>query len=255
MLFDSHAHLDSIKFEKDREFVINRAYNNGVKLIMNPGADLKSSKDAVELSRKYDFIYAAVGIHPHETKHMDDASIEILRMLAKDKKVKAIGEIGLDYYYDHSPRDIQKYWFKKQINLAKDLNLPVIIHDRDANFDVMEILKLENAFDTGVLLHCYSGSYELAKEYIKLGAYISIAGPVTYKNARKTVEVVKGISIDKLLIETDSPYLTPVPYRGKRNEPMYVKNTLEKLAEIKGISVEEAMEKTFNNAKKVFNID
>lgn len=255
MLFDSHAHLDASRFSKDRDQVIKRAFENDVKLIMNPGADYESSVAAVELSEKYDFIYAAVGVHPHDAKTLDDMMLSLLKAMARKKKVKAIGEIGLDYYYDHSPRDIQKYWFRKQLQLAKDLKMPVIIHDRDASGDVFDILKEENAYENGVLLHCYSGSGELARQYVKLGAYISIAGPVTFKNARKLIEVVKTVPLDRLMIETDSPYLTPEPNRGKRNESSNVKYVAQKIAEIKEISYDEVAKATTNNAKKFFNID
>jgi len=255
MLFDSHAHLDSMKFDGDRDIVIKRAHESGISLIMNPGADYESSVNAVELSEKYDFIYAAVGVHPHDAKSLDDMMLGLIKAMARKKKVKAIGEIGLDYHYDFSPRDVQKYWFRKQLQLAKELKMPVIIHDREANQDVMDILKEENAFETGVLLHCFSGSAELARQYIKLGAYLSVAGPVTFKNARKLVEVVETVPLDRLMIETDSPYLTPHPYRGKRNESTYVKYVCEKIAEIKGVSYEEVANQTMENAKKYFNID
>lgn len=254
MLFDSHAHLDSSKFDDDREMVINRAKNNGIALIMNPGADLESSQNAVKLSEEYDFIYAAVGVHPHDADTMDENMLSIIKALALKDKVKAIGEIGLDYFYDNSPRDIQKHWFKRQLELAKELKLPVIIHDRDANQDVFDILREVDSFKTGVLLHCYSGSAELARQYVKLGAYISIAGPVTYKNARKTVEVVESIPLERILIETDSPYLTPMPHRGKRNEPMHVRFVCEKIAQIKDIPYEEVEQVTNENARRYFNI-
>lgn len=254
MLFDSHAHLDSYKFKEDRDEVIDRARNNGIDLIMNPGADFQSSLDAVALSEEHDFIYAAVGVHPHEADSMDESMLALLKSMAKKEKVKAIGEIGLDYFYDNSPRDIQKYWFKKQLEMAKELEMPVIIHDRDANQDVFDLLREVDSFKTGVLLHCYSGSAELASQYVKLGAYISIAGPVTYKNARKTVETVEVVPLDRLLIETDSPYLTPVPFRGKRNEPMHVRHVCEKIAEIKGLTIEEVASATKENAIKYFSI-
>ncbi len=255
MLFDSHAHLDSSKFDGDRDVIIKRAKESGVSYIMNPGADYESSINAVKLAEKYDFIYAAVGIHPHDAKSMDDMMLSLIKAMARKPKVKAIGEIGLDYHYDFSPRDVQQHWFRKQLQLAKELKMPVIIHDRDANQDVLDILKEENSFETGVLMHCYSGSAELARQYIKLGAYLSIAGPVTFKNARKTVEVVEAIDLDRLLIETDAPYLTPHPYRGKRNESTYVKYVCEKIAEIKGLTYEEVALQTAANAKKYFNID
>jgi TatD DNase family protein len=254
MLFDSHAHLDGERFEGDREQVIAHAKENGVGLIMNPGADLQTSMDAIALAEKYDMIYAAVGTHPHDAKDMDEITLELYRGLAGKPKVKAIGEIGLDFYYDNSPRDIQRQWFRRQIQLAKEVSLPIIIHDREANDEVMQILKEEKAFDVGVVMHCYSGSAELARQYVKLGAYISIAGPVTYNNARKTVEVVERIPLEHLFIETDSPYLTPVPHRGKRNDPSLVRFVAEKIAEIKKISFEEVAHQTTANAKKFFNI-
>lgn len=255
MLFDSHTHLNDSRFDKDRDAIIQNAYDSGVHWMMNPGADYESSVDAVKLSEKYPFIYAAVGVHPHDASTLDDMMLGLLKAMARKSKVKAIGEIGLDYHYDHSPRDVQQYWFRKQLQLAKSLKMPVIIHDREANHDVMTILKEEEAFQTGVLMHCFSGSPELARQYVKLGAYISIAGPVTFKNARKLVEVVEMVPMDRLMIETDSPYLTPHPYRGKRNDSSYVRYVCEKVAEIKGLSFEEVAEQTAINAKKYFNID
>lgn len=254
MLFDSHSHIDASQFDHDRELVIKRARLNDVSFILNPGADFESSLKAVEIAEAHDFIFAAVGVHPHDAETMDEQMLALLEAMAKKPVVKAIGEIGLDYYRDLSPRDIQKKWFIEQIRMAKRLKLPVIIHDRDANDDVLRILKEENAFETGVLMHCYSGSRELATQYVKLGAYISIAGPVTYKNARKTIEVVEAVPLDRLMIETDAPYLSPEPYRGKRNEPMYVKHTCQKMAMLKGISYEEMASITLENAKRFFKI-
>ncbi|QXM06869.1 TatD family hydrolase [Crassaminicella indica] len=254
MLFDTHAHLDDGRFDNDREKIIENAKANGISYIVNPGADFESSVKSIELANQYDMIYAAVGVHPHDAEDVDDMTLSLLKGLAKKPKVVAIGEIGLDYHYDHSPRDIQREIFRKQIALAKEVNLPIIIHDREANDDVMRILKEEKAFDTGVVIHCFSGSRELARQYIKLGAFISIAGPVTFKNARKTVEVVESIPLEYLFVETDSPYLTPVPFRGKRNESSYVRYVAERIAEIKGLSLEEVAHQTTENAKKFFGI-
>jgi TatD DNase family protein len=254
MFFDSHAHLDDEQFDGDRDEVIQNAKENQISYIMNPGTDFTSSVKAIELAAQYDMVYAAVGTHPHETRFMDEITLELLKGLAKKPKVKAIGEIGLDFYRDNSPRDIQREWFRKQIQLAREVSLPIIIHDRDANQEVMDILKEEKAFDIGVVMHCYSGSAELARQYINLGAYLSIAGPVTYKNAKKVLQVIERIPLKHLFIETDSPYLTPVPHRGKRNEMAYVKYTAEKIAEIKGISLEEVAFQTAENAKKFFDI-
>lgn len=254
MYFDSHAHLDGERFDEDRDLVINRAKANGIELIMNPGADFDSSVRAVELAQKYDMIYAAVGIHPHDASSLDEHMLSMIEMLSKKPKVQAIGEIGLDFHYDYSPRDVQRHWFREQLRLAKRLNLPVIIHDREANQETFDTLSDENAFEIGVLMHCYSGSAELAKSYVKKGAYISIAGPVTFKNSRKLIEVVGAVPLDRLMIETDSPYMTPEPFRGKRNESLYVTYVCEKIAQIKGIDLSEAARATTANAKMFFNI-
>lgn len=255
MLFDSHAHLDDGRFDKDRDNVLKRAKQNNIQYILNPGADLNTSIRAVNLSEKYDMIYAAVGVHPHEVKDMDEDTIKVLKALTNREKVVAIGEIGLDFYYDHSPRDTQRKWFGKQIKLAKEINLPIIIHDRDAHQEVFDTLKKHDAGNLGCVMHCYSGSVEMAREYIKMGVYISLAGPVTFKNARKTYEVAKEIPLEWLLVETDSPYLAPVPYRGKRNEPAYVRFVAQKIAEAKQISVEEVVRITALNTKKLFRIN
>lgn len=254
MLFDSHTHLDSRKFDNDREYVINRARSNGVGLMLNPGASLESSLAAVALSEAHEFIYAAVGVHPHDAKTMDEAMLVMIESLAKKKKVVAIGEIGLDFHYNFSEPEIQRRWFIEQLRLARRLAMPVIIHDREAHEEIFNTLKSEKAFDHGVLMHCFSSSAEMAKAYIRLGAYISIAGPVTYKNNHKTVSVVEQVPLDRLLIETDAPYLTPEPHRGKRNEPMYVRHTCDTVARIKGISPEEAAEATLQNGLKFFGL-
>lgn len=254
MLIDSHAHLDDSRFDRDRDKLIKDLKKAGVELVINPGGDLNSSIKAVALAEEYENIYAAVGVHPHSASEVDEATMDILRSFANRDKVIAIGEIGLDYYYDNSPRDVQRKWFREQLKLAKEVGLPVIIHSRDAAGDTYEILKeAQDGSLTGVI-HCYSGSVEMAMEYIKLGFYISLAGPVTFKKAIKPKEVAEAIPLDKLLIETDSPYLTPVPYRGKRNEPKYVRYVAETIAEIKGLSFEEVAKRTAENTKKLFRI-
>ena len=264
MLFDSHSHINSERYDEDREKIIEAIEKSDLEYVMDIGYDLESSVAAVDHAKKYPWCYAAVGCHPHDTKTMDEMTLTLFRGLAKKPKVKAIGEIGLDYYYDHSERDVQQYWFQRQLQLALELEMPIVIHDRDANDDVMRILKEEGAFskarieklgDAKVLLHCFSGSKELAQQYVKLGATISIAGPITYKNARKSMEVVQEIPIRHLLIETDAPYLTPEPLRGKRNQPDYVEYTAKKIAEIKGMSYEDVAEITCNNAKGFFSVD
>lgn len=255
MLFDTHAHINDERFDEDRDLVISRARENGIEYILNPGADLKTSIAAVNIANQNEKIYAAVGVHPHDVKDISEETIQELKKLSENKKVVAIGEIGLDYYYDNSPRDEQRKWFKRQIELAKEVNLPIIIHDRDAHGETFDILKEYDVGSIGCLMHCYASSVEMAKEYIKMGVYISMAGPVTFKNAKKTYEVAKEIPLEYLLIETDSPYLTPTPYRGKRNEPAYVKLVAQKVAEAKGITLEEIAHQTTLNAKKLFNIN
>ena len=254
MLIDSHAHLDDERFDRDRERLIESLKENGIDLVINPGDDLQSSIKAVALAEKYENIYAAVGVHPHAAKEMDDATIGILKSFTNREKVIAIGEIGLDYYYDNSPRDIQRQRFIEQLNLAKEVDLPVIIHSRSAAGETFEILKEAQDGNLEGVLHCYSGSVEMAIEYIKLGFYISIAGPITFKNSKVAKEVAKAVPLDKLLIETDSPYLTPEPYRGKRNEPIYVRYVAGTIAEAKGLSFEEIAKATAENAKKLFRI-
>ncbi len=254
MLFDSHTHLTSKRFDRDRNKIIQRMQKDGVSYALLPGSSFESSAEAVELANKYDMLYASVGVHPCNTKDLDEMTLQLLKALARKPKVVAIGEIGLDYYHDDSPIDIQKKWFIEQIRLAKDLKLPIIIHDREANDDVFSILKQEDTFETGVLIHCYSGDASLARKYVRLGAYLSIAGPVTYKGARRLHEVVKSVSLENIMIETDAPSLTPHPLRGKRNEPAYVKYVAERIAELKETSFEEVSEKTMKNAKKFFRI-
>lgn len=255
MYFDTHAHLDDGRFKEDQDKVIMRAKDAGVSLIVNVGYNLISAKNTVELTKKYDFIYGAVGIHPHDAKDANDNVLSRIKNMTKEPKIVAIGEIGLDYYYDNSPRDIQKRVFRRQIMLARELKMPIIIHDRDAHQDVFDIVKEEKACEVGGIFHCYSGSLEMAREVMKLGFYISFGGPVTFKNAHKLKEVAKEVPLDRMLIETDCPYLTPVPYRGKRNEPSYVLHTAKEIADIRGMNVDELAKITYENGKKVFGIN
>jgi len=251
---DSHAHLDDERFNEDREELINSLQENGIEAVLNPGADLKTSRAAVALADKYPFIYAAVGCHPHDSKFMDDDTMNIFRELAKNKKVLGIGEIGLDYYYDNSDRETQKIWFREQIRLAKELDLPYIVHDRDAHEDIIRIMKEEHHSGTRGILHCYSGSVEMAREFMKLGFYISLGGPVTFKKAKTPKMVAKEVPMERLLIETDCPYLAPEPFRGKRNEPKLVKYVAEEIAGIREVTVSEIAEKTKENFKRLFNL-
>ncbi len=254
MFFDSHAHYDDKKFVHDRYELISDINKAGVSNIINVGADIRSSRESVKLANRYNFIYASVGVHPHEVAKISEEAINILTDLAKDPKVVAIGEIGLDYHYDFSPRDMQKVWFRKQIQLAKALKLPVIIHNREAHADSMEIIESEDISSIGGVFHCFSGSYEMAEKLLEMGLYLSVAGPVTFNNAKKLVEVVKKIPINRLLIETDAPYLAPEPFRGKRNDSGYIKFTAQKIAEIKDVTIEEVALQTSENAKRLFVI-
>ena len=254
MLFDTHAHLNAIQYDEDLTEVIERAKSEQVTDIVVVGFDRDTIKRAMELTDEYEMIYAAVGWHPVDAIDMTDEDLEWIKELASHPKVVAIGEMGLDYYWDKSPKDIQKEVFRRQIRLAKEVNLPIIIHNRDATEDVVNILKEENAGEVGGIMHCFTGSYEVAKQCMDMNFYLSFGGPVTFKNAKKPKEVVKEIPIDRLLIETDCPYLTPHPFRGKRNEPSYVKYVAEQIAELREMPFEELAKKTSDNAKKLFGI-
>ncbi len=254
MLIDTHAHLEMREFNDDREDVIKRAREAGVEYIVTIGTTIESSRDAVLLADKYDFIYAAIGIHPHEVKDILHPAYEILRHFAQHKKVVAYGEIGLDYHYEHSPRTDQKRKFRDMLREARELDLPVIIHDRDAHEDTLQILSEEWSPDLGGVLHCFSGDAAMAKRVIEMGFSISIAGPVTFPKAEALREVVKQIPIEHLLIETDSPYLAPQPVRGKRNEPAFVRHTAEAVAVLKGLTVDDVSRITSFNAMQLFGI-
>ncbi len=252
MFFDTHAHYDDEDFDADRDAVIASLGENGVSLVVNASSDLPSSKASVSLSEKYPFIYAAVGIHPHEASSLNESTLSEIRSLTARDKVVAIGEIGLDYFYDHSPREIQKAAFRLQMQLANELDLPVVIHDRDAHEDCMKIIR-DFPGIRGVF-HCYSGSLEMAKELIKLGWYLSFTGAVTFKNAKKAPEVVAYVPEDRLMIETDCPYLAPVPMRGKRNDSINLKYIAQCIAEIRGTTLEHIASVTMENGKRFFEI-
>lgn len=234
MYFESHAHYDDKQFNKDRQTLLECLPQYGVDVVINSGSDLESSYVGKQLSEQYDYIYFAAGVHPHELYHMSEKTIQEIRQLAEHKKCVAIGEIGLDYHYDTFPKQTQKYWFEKQLSLAKLLHIPVIIHSREASQDCFDIIK-KSGVEKGVI-HCYSGSVEMAEEYVKMGFMIGIGGVLTYSNAKKLTEVAKKISLEHILIETDSPYLSPVPYRGKRNDSRNLEFVVKKLSEIKGLT-------------------
>lgn len=254
MLFDTHAHLNADQFEEDVAEVIGRAQAEGVSNIVVVGFDEKTIKGALKLAQEYDFIHAAVGWHPVDAIDMFDEHIAWLEELASHPKVVALGEMGLDYYWDKSPKNVQKEVFRRQIRLAKKVKLPIIIHNRDAHEDIVTILREENASEVGGIMHCFGSSLEIAKQCMEMNFYISFGGPVTFKNAKRPKEVAKEIPLDRLLIETDCPYLAPHPYRGKRNEPSYVKLIAEEIANLKGITYEEVVQVTNENAKKLFAI-
>ena len=250
MYFESHAHYDDKQFNKDRQTLLECLPQYGVDVVINSGSDLESSYVGKQLSEQYDYIYFAAGVHPHELYHMSEKTIQQIRQLAEHKKCVAIGEIGLDYHYDTFPKQTQKYWFEKQLSLAKLLHIPVIIHSREASQDCFDIIK-KSGVEKGVI-HCYSGSLEMAEEYVKMGFLIGIGGVLTFPNAKKLVEVAKKISLEHILIETDSPYLSPVPNRGKRNDSRNLEFIVKKLAEIKGGSPTDIANATLENGKKLF---
>jgi len=254
MLFDTHAHYDSGAFNADRMEVLASMPEKGVGLILNPGCDLETSKTAVTLANAFPHVYAAVGVHPSDCETYNDQVEQQLRDLAAAPKVKAIGEIGLDYYWkDNAPAEVQQEVFHRQMNLAQELGLPVIVHDREAHHDCLEVVKAHPEV-TGVY-HCYSGSLEDAKILVKLGWMISFTGVVTYKNARRSLEVIEWLPMDRIMIETDSPYLTPEPFRGKRNDSGHVHLVAETIARVKGLEVEEVVRITTENGKRFFHID
>lgn len=252
-LIDSHAHLDDEKFNYDREEVIRSLHDNNIAYVINPAVNMESSKKSLELAKKYDCIFSAVGCYPQEAEEFNEKFVEELKILLKEDKVVGIGEIGLDYYYDDVPKELQKEVFRAQMKLAEEFKLPVIIHSREAYEDTFNILNEFKGKVIGVM-HCYSGSIEMAKRYLSLGYYISFAGVITFKNAKKIKETAKQIPLDKMLIETDSPYLTPVPNRGKRNEPKFVKYVAEYISELRDLPLSEIIENTRNNTIKLFNL-
>ncbi len=251
MYFDSHAHYDDVQYDEDRYKLIEEMHQNGVDYIINSCDSMENAKKAIALAEKYDFIYANVGVHPAEVENMTEQDLETLAKYATNPKVVAIGEIGLDYHYEDNPsKEKQQYWFKRQLDLTADLDMPVVVHSRDAAQDTFDIIKASRVRKG--LIHAFSGSKELAQEYIKMGFYISVGGVVTFKNAKRLVEVVENISIDKILVETDSPYLSPTPLRGTRNNSQNLQYIVEKIAQIKQIPSQIVAQKTKENALRVF---
>lgn len=250
-IFDTHAHYDDERFDEDRDELLSSLFEGSVSHIINCGCDLKSSLKTIALTEKFPNLYAAIGVHAHEASDCTDSDLAEIAGLYNHEKVVAVGEIGLDYYYDFSPRERQIEVLRKQIELANKLDLPVIIHDREAHEDTLNILK--ELRPKGVV-HCFSGSVEMAKEIIRLGLYIGLGGAVTFKNAKKPIEVAEYLPLDRLLLETDAPYMTPVPHRGKRCDSAHIAYTAEKIAEVKGLDVQELIDICNENAKKLFSI-
>jgi TatD DNase family protein len=253
MLADSHAHLEMNDFDRDRDEVIRRAENAGVDLIITVGTTLDDCRKAVSIANKYKNVYAAIGIHPHEVKDIDETTYETLKKLAKMDKVVAFGEIGLDFFRNLSPRDVQIRRFGEQLELASEIGLPIIIHDRDAHQETLEMLGGWKGKHRGVV-HCFSGNYKMAEKCLEMGFFISIPGAITFGKSEKLQDVIRHIPVTDILVETDAPYLTPHPHRGKRNEPAYVIHTAKKVAEIKGLSLEELASVTYQNTRNVFGI-
>ncbi len=255
MLIDSHAHLEMPEFRKDLKEVLQRAKASGVEYIFTVGTGKKDWRATLEIAESNSMVYALLGVHPHHAKEIDEQTYPILKQLCQNRKVKALGEIGLDFFRNLSPQEIQLRRFREQIELAKELNLPIVIHDRDAHQETLEVLRSQKAEQCGGIIHCFSGDYDMAKTCLDMGFYISIPGNITFKNAERLREVVSRLPLDSLLIETDAPFLTPEPYRGKRNEPSYVRYTAEKIAEIKKVAFEKVAEATTENALRVFRLN
>lgn len=254
MIFETHAHYDDEAFDSDRDFLLNNLKENNIEYVVNIGSSIKTSKQTLSLTRKYPFIYGAIGVHPSDTGELQEENFLWLKEAAKEPKVVAIGEIGLDYYWDTPNRDIQKQWFERQMELAKELKLPSVIHSRDAAADTLDMIKSAKLSESGGVIHCFSYEKEMARTYVDMGFYLGIGGVITFKNGRKLKEVVEYIPIEYLVLETDAPYLSPEPNRGKRNTSLNIPYIAENIALIKGMEYEEVVRITNENAKKLYRI-
>ena len=254
-IFDTHAHYDDKAFDEDREALLESLPSQGVARVVNIGASLASCRRAVELTEAYDYIYGAIGVHPSETGELDEEGFGQLREMCGAEKCVAIGEIGLDYYWKEPEREIQKKWFLRQLHLAKKTGLPVVIHSRDAARDTVDILEAEKGGETGGVIHCYSYTKETARRFLDMGFFFGIGGVLTFQNARKLREAVEYIPLDRIVLETDSPYLAPVPYRGKRNSSLHLPYVIQALAQVKGISEEEARRAAWENSLKLYRME
>lgn len=254
MIFETHAHYDDEQFDEDREELLGSLPANGIELIVNIGASIETSKKTLELTKKYSHVYGAIGVHPNEVAELNEDKFEILKKMTLEPKIVAVGEIGLDYYWKEPEVSIQKDWFDRQMALAKELKLPMVIHSRDAAKDTIDMMAAAGAKDIGGVIHCYSYSLETAKIFLNMGFYLGIGGVVTFNNAKKLKEVVEYAPIDRLLLETDCPYLAPVPFRGKRNSSLYIPYIVEEIGRIKKMDNQEIIEITNQNAKKMYQI-
>ena len=255
MIFETHAHYDDDRFEEDRHEILMGLPEAGIGIVINSGASVESTRDTVELAKKYNHVYAAVGVHPSEIAELDEDFMEWMKQQASWGKTVAIGEIGLDYYWDKEPevQEKQRYWFGRQIELARETGLPIIVHSRDAAADTMQVMKEHHAEEIPGVIHCFSYSKEMALEFIKMGYYIGVGGVVTFKNAKKLIETVEAIPLERILLETDCPYMAPEPYRGKRNSSLLLPYVVERIAELKSVSREEVERVTDENARRLFS--
>ena len=254
MIFESHAHYEDARFDEDREALLSSFPQKGIDYVVNVGSSLKTTQQSIALAKQYDFIYAAAGVHPEETAELNEENFAWLCEQMKQEKVVAVGEIGLDYHWDEPERKIQKVWFERQIALARQVSLPMIIHSRDAAQDTLDIMKVCKAEEAGGVIHCFSYGVEMAREYLNMGFYIGIGGVLTFKNAKKLKEVAKYVPLDRILLETDCPYMAPEPHRGNRNSSIYLPYVAETLATIKGVDVEEVYQTTRENGKQMYRI-
>ncbi|MCR5508914.1 MAG: TatD family hydrolase [Lachnospiraceae bacterium] len=254
MIFETHAHYDDRAFDNDRDEIIPLLKQEGISPVVNVGSDIGSSERSIALAKRYDHFYAAVGVHPYDCAGLDEAAIEHLKRLCGEQRVVALGEIGLDYHYDEPGQEVQKKWFIRQLDLAKETGLPVIIHSRDAAADTFDILSRPEYRGLRGVIHCYSYSREMALKYVEMGYYIGVGGVVTFKNGRKLHETVEAIPVTSIVVETDSPYLAPVPYRGRRNSSVYLTYIIEKISQIKSLTYEETERITYENAVKLYGV-
>lgn len=254
MIFESHAHYEDKKFESDRGAILESLQKNGIGTVVNVASSLETVSATLDLTRQYDFIYGAVGVHPEETAELNEENFAWLCEQTKQDKVVAVGEIGLDYYWDEPERSIQKQWFDRQMDLAREVKLPMIIHSREAAKDTLDMMKAKKAGEIGGVIHCFSYGKEMAREYLSMGFYLGIGGVVTFSNAKKLKEVVEYAPLDRILLETDCPYLAPVPNRGKRNSSLNLIYVAEEIARLKGISSQEVIEVTEKNARKMYQV-